>query len=198
MPYVPVHRMQLGRGTPVPGRTRGALDCGPRSWQVGIDARTRGTAFYPVSFLRARGRVPGPQPTNIDDAKRAIDGLRVQRRTPLRYFRRRTVAGVRKAVRRGFPVQLAISYRKWNTIVKHDSGDPAFRGGHSILIADQRDRGHGVEWLIYDSLEDGRRKNIPRGPSWRRRRDVVAAAVALADGDRNRIWAGVIAGAKKP
>jgi len=198
MPRIPEHQAQLGRGIPVPGRTRGALDCGPRSWQGGIAARTGGRLFRTVARLRARGRVPGPVPTNIDDARRACDGLRVPGRRSLRYYRRRRARDVRRAVRAGLPVQLAISYRAWNESQDERTGDPRFMGGHSVLIYGERVIGdqHGVEWLLYDSLDDKRRRGIPQGPRWVKRRDLIAAAVALAGGDRDGIWAGIFGGAR--
>lgn len=195
MPYVPRHQAQLGRGIPVPGATQGSRDCGPRSWQMGADARTTGKRKPGVRALRRRGHCTGPVPTSMDDAKRALDGLSVPGRTPLRYYRKRKAADVKQAVRKGRPVHLAISYRKWNTSQKQETGDPAFSGAHSVLIFGERRRGHGVEWLLFDPLEDGRRAAISRGPTWRLREHIMVAAIALAGGDRNRLYAGVIGGA---
>jgi hypothetical protein len=61
----------------------------------------------------------------------------------------------------------------------------------------ERDRGAGVEWLLADPLDDGRRAGIARGPRWVLRRQLVAAAVALAGGKRDGIWAGVIGGGRR-
>lgn len=197
MAYQPVLQTQLGRGIPVPGRTRGSRDCGPRSWQMGIDARTRGRVHHTIAWLRARGRVPGPVPTSIDDAKRAIDGIRVPGRGPLRYYRRRTVAAARKAVRAGYPLQLGIDYGAWNKSQRRHTGDPRFTGGHSVLVFGQRVTDHGViQWHLFDPLEDHRRPEIPRGPRWVDRKDLIAAAVELAGGRRDAIYAGVIAGGR--
>lgn len=198
MSYQPALQPQLGRGIPVPGRTRGSRDCGPRSWQMGIDARTRGRVHHTIAWLRNRGRVPGPVPTSIDDARKAIDGLAVPGRSPLRYYRRRKVAGVRKAVRAGFPVQLGIDYGAFNRLQRKRTGDPNFSGGHSVLVYGQRDGKRGVEWQLFDPLDDGRRAGIPRGPRWVPRKHLIKAAVALAGGDREAIYAGIVAGGRRP
>lgn len=193
--YRPSHQAQLGRGIPVPGRTRGSLDCGPRSWQVLVDARTHGRARPTLAALRSRGGVPGAVPTSVDDARRAIDGLPAGRgRTRLRYYRRRTVAAVRKAVRAGFPLHLCIDYGAFTDAQDGRTGDPRFRGGHSVaIVAERHEPGQPVEWLLHDSLDDARRRGIPQGPRWVARRDLVAAAVALGGG-REAIWAGIVAG----
>lgn len=195
MPYVARHQPQLGRGIPVPGRTQGSVDCGPRSWQVAADQRSTGRVRPGVRRLRRRAGAIGPVPTSIDDAKRALDRFPVPGRQALRYYRKRTVAAIRKAARRGAVVHLAIHYGRWNQIRGRKTGDPNFGGAHSIAILDQRTLGHGIEWLVEDPLEDGRRKGIPRGPTWYRRSEVIGAAVALAGGDRSRIYAGVVVGA---
>jgi hypothetical protein len=95
----------------------------------------------------------------------------------------------------GRPVVLAISYWQWNKTKDKRTGDPNFIGAHSVLIFGERRRGHGVEWLLFDPLEDGRRSGIERGATWQRRRDVMAAALALVGGDRQGLWALVIGGA---
>ncbi len=197
MPYQPLHQAQLGRGVPVPGGTTGARDCGPRSWQMAADARSHGRIRPGVRRLRRRAGAPGPVPTSIDHARRALHGLPVAGRTPLRYYRKRRVAEVRQAVRRGKPVHLAIDYGAWNRSQRGRTGDPNFRGSHSVLITRQRKRGHGVEWLLFDPLDDGRRRGIERGGRWVLRRHLIAAAVKLAGGNRNGIWAGVIGGANR-
>lgn len=190
MPYVPIHQKQLGRGVPVPGKAQGSRDCGPRSWQMGVDARSKGRKRPGVRALRRRGGVTGPQATSIDDAHRALDGMNIPGRTPLRYYRKRQATAAQKAVAAGKPVHLAIDYGKWNDVMRKDTGDPAFRGGHSVLVFGERRRGSGIEWLLFDPLDDGRRKAIPRGPRWVLRKHVMAAARALGG-----IWAGVIGGA---
>jgi hypothetical protein len=194
--YQPKHQPQLGRGIPVPGRTQGSRDCGPRSWSMGVDARSKGRRRPSVRWLRKRGNVEGPQPTSIDDAKRAVHGLAVRGRSPMRYWRTRSVAKVRQWVRKGRPVQLAIDYGTWNDLRDHETGDPRFRGGHSVMIYGQRKTVNLVEWQLFDPLEDGRRAGIVSGPSWVPRWQVVRAAKALGEQyGRRDIWAGLIGGA---
>ena len=196
MPYLPKHRRQLGEGVRVPGRARGSMDCGPCSWEVLADKQSAGRVKPGRVQLRKRANVSGPQPTNIDDAWRALNGYPVPGRTKLRYYRKRRVAQVRRAVRLGRPVQLAIAYFDWNKTQRRATGDPNFLGGHSVAIVAERRRGPGVEWLLYDSLDDRRRPGIPAGARWVLRRHVISAAVALAGGNRNGIWAGVMGGGK--
>lgn len=193
MPNDPIHQAQLGRGIPVPGRTRGSLDCGPRSWQMGADDRTNGRVRPGVRALRRRAGVTGPQATSTADAQRALDGLRVPGRTPLRYYRKSSAAAVRQAVRNGRPVHLGIDYGAWNDSQRRRTGDPRYRGGHSVLVARERRRGAGVEWLLFDPLDDGRRPGIERGGRWVLRRDLLAAATSFAGGS-GRVHAGVIGG----
>lgn len=198
MPYVAVHQKQLGRGIPcINGRPQGSTDCGPRSWQAAADQRTRGRIRPGVRRLRRRAGATGCVPTSLDDAKRALDGLSVPGRTPLRFYRKRTVAAIRRAARVGAVLIVAIDYGKWNQIHKRETGDPNFKGAHSIAVLDQRTRGAGIEWLVMDPLEDGRRAGIPRGSTWRLRSEVIAAAVALSGGDRDAIYAGIVAGGKR-
>jgi hypothetical protein len=131
------------------------------------------------------------------DGRRALSGLPVPGRTPLRAYVRRDAARIKQAIRRGRPVVLAISYLAWNRTTEKRTGDPRFIGAHSVLVFGERRRGHGVEWRLFDPLEDGRREGIERGPTWRRRRDVMAAALALVGGDRGAMWALVVAGANE-
>lgn len=191
MPYQPKHQPQLGRGIPVPGRTRGSRDCGPRSWQMAMDARSGGRVAPGVWALRRRGQVPGPQPTNITDAKHAIHGWPVPGRTPLRYWRIGSAARLRQAVRKGRPVHLAIDYGAWNALRDGKTGDPRFRGGHSVMVYGQRKVKGVVQWQLYDPLEDARRKGIPQGPTWVPRHQLITAARSLGG-----IFAGWIGGSR--
>jgi len=194
--YMPKHQRQLGVGVRVPGRTRGSRDCGPRSWSMGVDARSKGRRRPTVVWLRKRGGVEGPQSTSIDDAKRAVHGLRVRGRSPMRYWRTRDVANVRRWVRKGRPAHLAIDYGKWNDLLGDRTGDPRFRGGHSVMVYGQRRERGLLEWLLWDPLEDGRRAGIPVGPTWYPRWQIISAARALgARYGRSDIWAGLIGGA---
>jgi len=195
MPYQPVHQKQLRRGVPVPGRTRGSRDCGPRSWQMIADARTRGRVRPGVYRLRRRAGVSGPQATSIDDGQRALNGLPVPGRKPLKAWRKRKLRDLNAAVRAGRPAMVAIHYGHWNRTQDKRTGDPNFTGAHAVAILDERRRGAGIEWLLGDPLDDGRRKGIERGARWVKRKDVNDAALALAGGNRNGIWALVVGGA---
>ena len=191
----PKHQAQLGRGTLVPGSaTRGTRDCGPRSWQMGIDAQTRGVRRPGVGKLRRHAGAIGPRATTFLHARRAIDGMAVPDRTRLRYYIRRRLADVRQAVRAGRPVHLGIDYGRFGDLMGGTVGDPAFRGGHSVLVCGQRQRRGRVEWRLFDPLDDGRTPRTPKGPRWVPRAALTRAAVVLANGDPDRIWAGVFGG----
>lgn len=193
MPYDPIHQAQLYRGVPVPGRTQGSRDCGPRSWQMGADARSDGALRIGVRRLRRRAGATGPVPTSMDDAQRALDGLKVPGRTPLRAWRKRSSEAIQEAVQRGHPVVLAIHYGRWNEVMAKDTGDPYFTGAHSVLVRRERRRPRaGVEWLLFDPLDDGRRAGIARGGRWVRRAKLMTAARALG-----AYYALVIGGARE-
>jgi hypothetical protein len=160
---------------------------------MGIDYVTRGQKVPRITELRERGNVKGPQPTNIDDAKRAVESYKVIRgRYPLRYYKKSFMGDVNAAVRAGKYVHACIHYGKWNAVTAA-SGDPYFTDGHSVGILGQRSRGGRVQWRLYDPLEDGRRQGIPQGPRWVDKADVVQAMEAFA-GAKGRCYAGVFGG----
>ena len=101
---------------------------------------------------------------------------------------------VKKAVARGAFVQLAIDYGKFNDMQKRKTGDPNFRGGHSVGVMGERKKNGVVEWLMFDPLDDGRRSGIPKGPRWVKRGDLIAALKAFGTG--GSVYAGVF-GVKK-
>lgn len=189
MTCIPDHQTQLGRGSRVPGRTMGSRDCGPRTVQMGIDAVTCGVFVPPITSIRKRMDKPGGVPTSIDDAKRAVESYK-----GLRYFRKDTVEGVQAVVKAGKFVQLAIDYGVFNDLMRA-TGDPAYRGGHSVGVMGERKRGGTVQWLLFDPLDDDRRDGIPWGPRWVPRRKLIKALESFAGGE-GRAQAGAFGGKK--
>jgi len=55
MTYLPAHQAQLGAGIPVPGRTRGSRDCGPRTVSMGIDKLTEGQVALGIGWSWGKG-----------------------------------------------------------------------------------------------------------------------------------------------
>ena len=186
MTYLPKLQTQLNRGTPVPGRTKGSRDCGPRSVAMAVDAATEGQVKLTITQVRARMGVPGPQLSNVDDAKRGVESLR-----GLRYTRLATVAKLRQAVVSGKPVHLCIDYGTFDRLAG-STGDPNFTGGHSVLVYGQRKANGAVWWRLFDPLDDGRRAGIPTGPRWVKRQHLLAAALDFGGGQA--ILAGAVGG----
>lgn len=139
---------------------------------MGQDAQSGGKVVPNIATIRRRMGKPGPQTTTTADAARAV------RASGYRYYLVRDVAKIRRAVRNGRPVQLAIDYGVLNDELRR-TGDPNFRGGHSVLVYGQRRRQGVVEWRLFDSLDDKRRSNIPQGPRWVPRRVLLRACRAL-------------------
>ena len=193
--YAPKHQPQLGRGVPVPGRTQGSRDCGPRAVQVGIDFVSKGQKVPRITTIRKRMGRPGPQPTNIWNARDCVDGMVVKGRKPLRYFIKSRIADVRTAVAKGKYVHACIDYGKFNALAAR-TGDPNFTGGHSVGILGQRTKNGVVQWLLWDSLDDHRRPSIPAGPRWLRRETIIRSMEAFAGGT-GRCYAGVLGGGQK-
>jgi hypothetical protein len=186
MTYLPAHQGQLNKGTPVPGATKGSLDCGPRSVGMAIDAATRGQLKLTVAQVRGRMGVPGPQPSNVDDAKRGVESVQ-----GLRYYRLRTVAKLRQAVASSRPVHLCIDYGTFNRLAGR-TGDPRFAGGHSVLVLGQRKHDGAVWWRLFDPLDDARRAGIPQGWRWVRRQHLLQAALDFGGGQA--VLAGAVGG----
>jgi hypothetical protein len=197
MEYRPKFQKQLnGKGAiPVPGKTKGARDCGPRASLHGIDALTHGELLPSVSHFRAKAGVSGPQKTNIYDLQRGIEAYTPRGRKPLRLFIKSFVGDVKTAVSSGKGVLLCIHYGKFNQLA-NKTGDPYYTGGHSISVFDERGRGDDIEWLLYDSLDDARREGIPQGERWVKRSIIVESMEAFA-GARGRCYAGVFGGGQK-
>lgn len=168
------HQPQLGRGIPVPGGAQGSRDCGPRTIQMALDAATRGELVPSIQEIRKRMGKPGPQTTNTFDADRCVEsyggsdmfkldrrGLDYDRFTGSTFLPLLT-----DAVRAGEPIQLAIDYGRFNREMRRKTGDPAFDGGHSVLVHGWKRSGSGQQWYLFDPLDDGRRPGIPTGPRW--------------------------------
>jgi hypothetical protein len=162
---------------------------------MGMDKATKGRLKPHPPELRKRMGTPGPQTTNVYDAQQGVQSYKGGTKwRPMRYYIKRRVSDVKAAVRDGKPVQLAIHYGAFNDVMGR-TGDPYFRGGHSIMVCEQKKWKDGtVVWLLYDSLDDQRRMTIPQGPRWVPRWKVIKALTALANGNPNAIWAGVIGG----
>lgn len=179
--YHPRHQPQLGRGTPVPGGTRGSRDCGPRTVQMGIDQLTRGELVPSIQEIRRRMHKPGAQTTNTSDADLCVESYgsemaRLDRRG-LDYERYRGTVFLPKltdAVRAGDYIQVAMNYGAFNRAMRHRTGDPDFTGGHSVGVHGWKRSGSGQLWLLFDPLNDGRRKGIPNGPTWVPKEAVIA------------------------
>lgn len=196
MVYLPKHQAQLGSGVPVPGGTQGSRDCGPRSTSVGVDNQTHGQRVPGVREVRNRAGTPGPQPTNIIDAKRAVDSYRrIKGRRPLAMLLRGTTVGLEEALKRGRMLQVAIDYGTFNRLMRR-TGDPDFAGGHSVSVIGLRFR-KGKRWtLLYDSLDDRRRYGIPQGARWVPLNVIIASAEAFAGG-AGRVQSGLFSGGQE-
>lgn len=172
----PKFRSQLGKGTPVPGGTRGSLDCGVRAVQHGIAGLTHGQLIVPVPEIRDRMNREGAEPTNTTDAERCVDSFDAEMarydRRPLQYVRLRGELFLQHLIdasKSGEGVQWAIDYGTFNRLMHRlglRTGDPGYDDGHSIYTQGWR-RAKGRIFLFgYDSLDDHRRSEIPQGPRW--------------------------------
>lgn len=181
--YHPKHQPQLGRGIPVPGRSKGSRDCGPRTVQMGIAQLTRGQLVPSIADIRERMGKPGPQTTSTFDADRCVESYTVRVMAPLsragldyiRFTGFRYLPLLRDAIKGGDYVQFAIDYGVLNKRLRGRTGDPAFTGGHSVGVHGWRIRDGKVQWQLFDPLDDGRRKGIPNGPRWVSPGAVIAA-----------------------
>jgi hypothetical protein len=191
MTYEPKFQRQLDRD----GSTD-EVDCGPRSWQMLLDYQSRGELRPGPSETRKRADC-GNGPTNVDDAKRAVESYDPKGRKPLVYYRKTRTEDVKAAVRNGKAVHLCIDYGVINDRSEH-TGDPAFRGSHSVLALGWREvDGGAVQWRIWDPLMDGRRDGIAQGPVWIKQAIMVDACETLGGGP-GKCYAGVGGGGQKP
>jgi hypothetical protein len=164
---------------------------------MGVDFVTRGDKVPQIADLRHRGGVSGPRQTNVYDASRAIQSYRlIKGRKPLRFYIKSFIGDVKTAVRSGKYVVCCIDYGTFNRVTGA-TGDPNYRGGHSIGVLGQRTLRNGtVQWRIFDPLDDARRQGIPKGPRWVAREDVVVPMEAFAKA-KGRCFAGVLGGGGK-
>jgi hypothetical protein len=192
--YLPKHQPQLGRGVPDPDgvKSDGSRDCGPRTVQMGMDARTEGELVPSVTLIRERMGRQGYKTTSVRDAERAVDGWRSPGRRPVRYRVVESIEGVKSAVAMGRYVHACIDYGVFNRVVGR-TGDPSFTGGHSVGILGQRLNDGEVQWRLFDPLDDKRRDGIPQGPRWVSRSAIVDAMTVFAGGP-GKAWAGVFSG----
>ena len=174
-------------------RTAGE-DCVVRASSTGVDWATKGAKVPAVSDFRKRARNASTG-LNTEEAHR---GLRSYD-TPAelggfsdivahRYLRQ-PKAELRERVKAGRFVVLWMSYAVLNDTRPNLSGDPRFRGAHAIGVLGQRVREGTVEWRVWDSLADGRRKGIAEGPDWWPRWLVEATAAGFTKSADT--WTGV-------
>lgn len=186
--YLPRHQPQLGNGSPTERR-----DCGPRTVSMAVDAITHGQVRPGIPEIRQRMGTPGNQTSNVYDAQKGVESYdHIPGRRRLTYRIARDAATVKDAVRAGRPVHLAIDYGAFNDSGR--TGDPNFRGGHSVLVVGQRVKDGEVQWRLFDPLDDGRRAGIVRGPRFVDRERLMDAARSFG---RGSIYAGIISGGQR-
>lgn len=182
--FIPRLRPQLGRGTPVPRRTRGSLDCNVRALQHLFGRLTKDTAVPWVDLARGWMGRPGPTGTTLWNSQRAFtqaDAWLAERgRKPIRGYLKFTKKALKKAIVNKRIVAVAIDYGTFNDLMGR-TGDPNYRGGHGVTVMGQKRWGRGtIVWLLHDSLDDERRPGIPKGYRWVPRWKVLKAAGAWA------------------
>ena len=193
--YLPKHQPQLGRGVAVPGRTKGSRDCGPRTVQMGIDLQSQGTQVPTIPTIRKGMGRNGPEQTNIYNTKACVDGMTVPGHKPLRYYIKSRISDVKAAAKAGRYIQCCLDYGEFNRVMAR-TGDPYFTGGHSVGVCGQRKKNGVVQWLLWDPLDDQRRRGIPKGPRWVPAWKVIRALEKFAGG-KGRCYAGVFGGGEK-
>ena len=128
----PKHQKQLGTSA------TGAYDCGPRSWQMGIDVQTGGALRPGPKRLRQLGGVAGPRTTRAEHAHQAIDALPTpkgfRRKLKYRMKLKRPWAEAERALRERKAVHIALDYGDINRNWPELSSQKTFHGGHSVLI----------------------------------------------------------------
>ena len=163
--------------------TTDSKDCGPRTIQMGIDALTMGEKVPSIETIRKKMGRQGNQTTNTSDAKKCVESYTSQamgnKRNALKYAR---YTGVQHqdilddAAKRGEYIQLCIDYGKFNDATGKKTGDPNFRGGHSVGVFGWRQLDDGtIQWKLWDPLDDKRRSGIPQGPRWVKKAHLMAA-----------------------
>jgi hypothetical protein len=125
---------------------------------------------------------PCNDPTNLHNAKQAASRMDF----PLWKNINQPWSRVIQYLKQGRPVVISMKYSVLNRKQPNKSGDPNFGGGHGILLLGTRVRPDGKRVIIsWDSLYDGRRRSIPKGPQPVLASTMKAAAVAFA-----KTWGG--------
>ena len=193
MPKAPKFQSQLNRGK------TSSTDCGPRSWQMGIDAQTHGDKRPAPDETRKRAGC-GDGTTSIYDADKAVETYTPKGRKDLKYYIKSKLDDVKEAVKNGKGVHVCVDYGEFNKR-SPKTGDPNFKGGHSMYVLGQRkktgnDGETKVQWHLYDPLMDGRRSGIAQGPAWIERKHITKSMEAFAGG-KGKCYAGVFGGGAK-
>jgi hypothetical protein len=146
-------------------------DCGPRAASTGADWATDGKLVPTMADFRKRaGRLTGD--TNTEQLTKALvsyDTLKeTHGRTDIKAYRklRQPRSTLRSVIVGGKYVVVQMSYAVLNELRPALSGDRRFAGMHSIGVLGQRVSDGEVQWRVYDSLADGRRAGIAKGPDW--------------------------------
>jgi len=167
MSYLPRHQRQLN-GTPTAG-----ADCGVRSTSMAIDFATKGKTVPTVTALRSRMGVKAGSTTTADQQRGAQSYNTPEEtggRKPIKFNRHVGVpfSTFVPALKNGsVAVVLSLSYKVVNNKKPGLSGDPNFMGSHSVMFLGSRQTASGgTEVKAWDSLYDGRRASIPKGPQW--------------------------------
>lgn len=181
------------------GKTAGE-DCVVRASSMGVDWATRGAKVPTVADFRKRARNASSGLTT-EEAHRALRSYDTPAETggrsdiaAYRYLRQ-PKGELRERVKAGRWTVLWMSYAVVNELRPNLSGDPRFKGAHAIGILGQRVREGVVEWHVWDSLADGRRRGIAKGPDWWPRWLVEAAAAGFTKSADT--WTGVVIAATR-
>ena len=160
MAYRPKFQSQLGRG---PCPNDGKTDCNVRATQEAMDWATNGNWVPGIRSIRTRMGRPCDEPTNLYNGRDAFNSMGI----PASLRINQPFGKALTALKNGKPVIASTKYSVLNNHLPHKSGDPNFGGGHGIMLLGTRFRGDGKRVILsWDSLYDGRRKSIPKGPQW--------------------------------
>lgn len=192
--YVPKLQAQLN------GSKTAGEDCVVRASSTGVDWATLGHKVPTVSDFRKRARNASTGLTT-EEAHRALvsydSPAETGGRTDIAAYRflRQPVGELRERVKAGKWAVLWLSYAVVNDRRPDLSGDPRFRGAHAVGVLGQRVREGVVEWRVWDSLADGRRRGIAKGPDWWPRWLVEAACAGFTKSSDT--WTGVVINATR-
>jgi hypothetical protein len=137
-----------------------------------VDFATKGGAVPTMASLRSRMGVPSGA-TNTANQKQGAESYDTPKETGKRKpvsFQRKVAAPwadfVGPLQNGDKAVVISLSYRIVNEKRPSLSGDPRFMGNHSVMFLGSRETSNGIEVKSWDSLYDGRRTGIPKGPQW--------------------------------